>query len=218
MAKQNQNIPIVIPGGQLNNFLNNFSEKISNFLPSKKNYLILLIAGLLLLAIYKKDWFIAAMVNGMPVTNLELQIQLNKQFRTQTLNQLIDKKIIIDEARKNKAIPTETEIDQKIKDLETQYGGAQNFNSLLSQQGLTKSSIRDQIRIPLMITRLYENEATVSAMEVTKYIADNKDQMKATDSAQQQIEATESLKQQKLSQIFSQKFQELRKKAKIQIF
>ena len=208
----------IIPGGKLNNFLNNFPDKVLNFKSSKKTYLILLIAGLLLLAVYKKSWFIAATVNGMPLTNLELQSKLNQQFKTQTLNQLINEKIILDEARKGTAIPQESEIDQKIADLEKNVGGKDTLDSLLSQQGQTRSSLRDQLHIQLAISKLYDKEATVSAEDVTKFIETNKDQMKATDSASQQKEAYDSLKQQKLSQIFSQKFQDLRQKAKIQIF
>lgn len=185
---------------------------------SRKFYFIVLVLGILLLAIYKKGWFVAALVNGQLITNLELQMQMNKQFRTQTLNQLVNEKIILSEAAKNNALPTATEIDQKIKELETQVGGKSSLDNLLSQQGQTRSSLRDQIRIQLTISKLYTSQATVSAEEVTKYLEDNKQTLQATDSATQEKEAIDALKQQKLSQIFSEKFQELRSKAKIQIF
>ena len=209
----------VIPGGKLNNFLNSYSDKLANFKTSKNFYIGVLILGILLLAIYKKSWFIAATVNGMPITNPELQMQLNNQFRTQTLDQLITKKIILDEATKNNALPTEKEIDEKVKELETQVGGTETLDSLLSQQGQTRTSWRnDTLKLQLAITKLYEKEATVSAIEIAKYIEDNKEVMQATDSASQEKEAEEALKQQKLSQIFNEKFQDLRSKAKIQIF
>ena len=108
--------------------------------------------------------------------------------------------------------------DQKIAELEIQVGGAETLDGLLSQQGQTRSSIRNQIRIQLAISKLYEKDATVSSEEVTKYIEENKAQMQATDSAGLEKEATEALKQQKLSQIFSEKFQQLRSSANIQIF
>lgn len=207
-----------IPGGKLNNILNDFSARLMYFKTSRKFYLMLLIMGILLLGLYKKNWFVAATVNGIPVSNLELQIKLNDQFRSQTLTQMINEKIILDEARKMNATPTEVEINQKIKELETQVGGAQTLDMLLSQQGQSRSSLKDQIMVQLAISKLYENEATVSADEIAKYITDNKDQLKATDSASQEVEATNTLKQQKLSEIFTKKFQDLRTKAKIQIF
>ncbi|OGE64461.1 hypothetical protein A3J13_02010 [Candidatus Daviesbacteria bacterium RIFCSPLOWO2_02_FULL_36_8] len=210
--------PTVIPGGKLNNVLNNLSGNLMNLKSSKKLYLGLIISGVLLLAIYKKNWFVAATVNGSPISNLELQTKLNAQFKTQILTQMINEKIIMDEARKGSAIPTEEEVNQKIKELETQVGGAETLDMLLSQQGQSRSSLKDQVRVQLAISKLYINEATVSAEEVTSFIATNKDQLKATDSAAQEIEATDALKQQKLSEIFTQKFQDLRSKAKIQIF
>ncbi len=195
-----------------------FGTKITNLKSSRKFYLIILIAIVLLLAVYKKSWFIAASVNGMPITNLELQMKLNQQFRTQLLNQLINEKLILDEARKINAIPADAEIDKKIADLEASVGGAQVLDSLLAQQGQTRLTLKDQIRVQLAISKLYDKEATVSASEVTKYIEQNQATLQATDSAKQQQEAYDTLKHQKISQIFTQKFQELRQKADIKIF
>lgn len=206
-----------LPFSKINSFLNRLSS-VKNFRSSKNFYIILIIAGLLTLAIYKKDWFIAATVNSSPITNLELQIRLNQQFRTQTLNQLINEKIILNEAAKNKAIVTEAEVNKKISEIETSVGGAEGLDALLSQQGQTRQSIRQQIKLQLTIEKLYDKEATVSAEEVNQFVEQNSSQLRATDSAGQQKEAYDAIKNQKLSQIFSQKFQDLRQKAKIQIF
>jgi len=214
---KSQNLSLV-PGGKLNNFLNTFPDKLTNFKSSKKFYLTVLVLGILILAFYKKSWFVAAVINGQPITNLELQSKLNQQFRTQTLNQMINEKIILDEAAKNNALPSQAEIDQKIADLEKSVGGKDALNSLLSQQGQTKDGLIDQVKIQLAITKLYQKDATVSADEVAKYIESNKTTLQATDSAGQEKEATDAIQQQKLSQVFNQKFQDLRSKAKIQIF
>ncbi|MBI3103619.1 SurA N-terminal domain-containing protein [Candidatus Daviesbacteria bacterium] len=205
------------PFASVNNLLDKISS-VKNFRSSKKVYFVILVAGLLLLAVYKKSLFVAATVNGMPLTNLELQNKLNQQFRTQTLNQLINEKIILQEAQKSGAIPTETEISAKITELETSVGGKEALNTLLSQQGQTRDTLREQIRIQLSVTKLYESQATVSAQEVEKFLSENKSLLRATDSASQQKEAEESLQQQKLTEIFSQKFQDLRQKANINIF
>ncbi len=165
----------LVPGGQLNNYLNHFSQKFLDYRKSKKIYLVILVLGILLLAVYKKNLFLAATVNGVPVSNLELQMKLNDQFRTQTLNQLINEKIILAEAGKNNAIPAQQEIDAKIAELETSVGGKDALNSLLAQQGQTRSSLKEQIIVQLAITKLYTKDATVSAEEVSKFIESNKD-------------------------------------------
>ncbi len=204
-------------GNIINNLLS-FSGKFTKFKFDKRAYLILIVIGILLLALYNKSLFIAATINGMPLTNLELQMKLNDQFRTQMLNQLVNEKIIMNEAAKNSAVPSQQEVDQKIADLEETVGGKDALNSLLAQQGQNRNQLRDQIMVQLAITKLYTKDATVSADEVTKFIDTNKAQLQASDSAGQEKEATDTLTQQKLSQIFSQKFQELRQKANIKIF
>lgn len=208
----------IFPGGKLNNFLNNFSDKVINFRKSKIFYIVLVAAALLLLVIYKKSLIIAATVNSSPISNLELQMRLNQQFRTQTLNQLINEKIIFDEAAKNNVAVSNTEVDKKISEIEAGVGGAQSLDAMLSQQGQNRRSIKQQIKLQIIIEKLYTKEATVSAEEVSKFIEENKEQLRATDSASQKKEAEDAIKNQKLSQIFSQKFQNLRQKAKIQIF
>lgn len=217
MPKKSQNLT-VLPGGKLNNFLNRFPDKITNFRKSKTFYLVILALGLALLFFFKKSWFVAALVNSTPVTNLELQMKLNQQFKTQTLNQLINEKIIMLEGSRNGIMISEGELDQKITEVEKNVGGKEALDSLLTQQGQTRSTLRDQIRVQLAISKLYEKEATVSADEVAKFLETNKEQLRATESAAQEKEAYDLIKNQKLSQIFSQKFQELRQKAKIQIF
>ncbi|MCL4366277.1 SurA N-terminal domain-containing protein [Patescibacteria group bacterium] len=203
----------------LNNLLEKFSpENIRSYRPSKNVYFVLLIAGILLLAIFKKGWFVSAMVNGQPISNLELQGRLNQQFKDQTLNQMINEKIILDEAAKNNALPSNSEVENKISEIETSVGGAQAFNNLLSQQGQNRENVKKQLTIQLSIEKLYAKDATVSAEEVNQYIETNKDNLRATDSASLQKEAEDTLKQQKLSQVFQQKFQSLRTQAKIQIF
>lgn len=224
MAKKTQT-SITPPGGKLNNYLNdisgkflNYKQSLSSIKKSKKIYLIILVLGILLLAIYKKSLFVAAMVNGTPITNLELQMKLNDQFRTSTLNQMINERIILSEASKNNALPTQQEVNKRISELEASVGGKDALNSLLSQQGQTISSLREQVMVQLAITKLYEKYATSSAEEVNKFIEENKAQLQSTDSASQEKEAENTIKQQKLSQIFSQKFQELKQKASIKIF
>lgn len=217
MAKRSSEVQTEKPFAFTNNLLDKISS-FKNFRNQKKTYIIILIIGILALAIYKKNWFIAATVNGSPITNLELQIRLNSGFRTQTLNQMINEKIILDEAAKKNVLVSDLEVGSKISEIETSVGGAQTLDAMLAQQGQTRESIKQQIKLQLIIEKLYSNEATVSAEEVTNFIEQNKDSLKATDSAAQQKESYDAIKNQKLSQIFSQKFQDLRTKAKIQIF
>lgn len=217
MAKKSQETSAEKPFAFANNLLDKI-DALKSFRQKKIYIPILIIVGLLLLAVYKKNWFIAATINGSPITNLDLQMRLNQQFRSQTLNQMINEKIILDEANKNNIVVSDLEIGNKISEIETSVGGAQALDAMLAQQGQTRESIKQQIKLQLTVEKLYSNEATVSAEEVSTFIEQNKENLRATDSAKQQEEAYNAIKNQKLTQIFSQKFQELKTKAKIQIF
>lgn len=208
---------VIVPFKPVNDLLTKF-DSFKKFRSSKMFYVVLIALGLLLLIVYKKNLIIAAMVNNSPVSNLELQTRLNEQFRTQTLNSLINEKIILSEAARNNVVVTAGDIDKKIAEIEANIGGAATFDQLLSQQGQTRASIRQQIKLQAIIEKLYEKEATVSAEEVTEFVEQNGGQLQATDSAGQQKEAYGIIQNQKLSQIFSQKFQELKAKAKVNIF
>lgn len=190
----------------------------TNYRPSKRAYLIILVIGLLLLASYKKSWFVAATVNGAPITNFELLSKMNDQYRKTTLNSMVNEKIISGEAQKKGVTASEQEITNKITQLEGNVGGAQALDGLLTQQGQDRAGLRKQLQVQIMIEKLYDNEATVSAAEVNQFIDQNKDQLQATSSAAQAKEATDIIKQQKLQKIFSDKFQQLKQNAKIVIF
>ncbi|MCL4366806.1 SurA N-terminal domain-containing protein [Patescibacteria group bacterium] len=194
------------------------SNPLRGFRFSKGLIIVLIFVVLLALAYYKKSWFIAATVDGAPITNLELQNALNQQYRSQVLNQLINEKILTDEAQKQGVVVTNADIDNRITQIEQSVGGASTLDSLLSQQGQDRQSLRDQVKINLIIEKLYSNEATVSADEINQYIKNNQGQFSSSDSAQQQQEAKDALQQQKLQQVFSDKFQTLKQQANVKIF
>ncbi|MBI2017566.1 SurA N-terminal domain-containing protein [Candidatus Daviesbacteria bacterium] len=219
MPKKVKSVKITAnPINSSTNFLMALPERIISYRPSKKVSLILLAAGILLLAVFKKEWFIAATVNGSLITNLEVQMKLNQQFKNQILTQLINEKLILSEAAKMGTLPSDAEIDAKVAEVEARLGGTETLNSLLAQQNASKETFRNQLKLELAITKLYEKEATFSAEELQKFMEDNKNVLQSTDSASLQKEASDMLRQQKLSQIFNQKFQELKEKANIQIF
>ncbi|MFA5932697.1 MAG: SurA N-terminal domain-containing protein [Microgenomates group bacterium] len=187
----------------------------------KKNKLIYLAIAIIIIALiisYKKGVLVAATVNGSPITTLEVLQREDAQFRKQTVDQLVQEKLILGEAKRKGVKVTDAEIDAKIVEIEKQVGGASAFESLLEQQGQTRKGVREQIKISLSLEKMYASEASVSADEISKFIEQNKEQMQASEPAELTKEATDYIKSQKLNQIFSQKFAEIKKAASIQIF
>lgn len=184
----------------------------------KKFWLTILVIGVLLLAVVKKNLFIAAVVNGQPISNLELQMRLNQQFKTQTLAQMVNEKLLRQEASKKGAVVTQPELDSKVKEIESQYGGTDGFNAILSQQGMTRADFLSQTNLQLIVEKLYSSEASPSNTDIDKFIADNKDLPEATEPAKFRETATKQIFQTNLAKVFNEKFQALKQAAKIQIF
>ncbi|TSC64195.1 MAG: SurA domain-containing protein [Microgenomates group bacterium Gr01-1014_93] len=184
----------------------------------KKLFLILLIIGLLILISYKKGLLFAATVNNEPITTFELIQKLYVQGKERTINQMVNEKLLEQEAKKAGVKISAQEVEQKVADLEKQYGGKEGFEALLSQQGLNRDAVYKDTKFQLIVERLYEKEASPSSEDIQKFMEANKDNPEATDEAKFKQFATEQIKQQNLTKVFQEKFQELRSKAKITIF
>lgn len=196
----------------------NTTQVKSTAISSKKVLVVVIVAVILVLGFYKKNWIVAATVNGSPITFLEVLGRLNQDFKSQALDQLISERIIFSEAKKKDVQVTKQEVNNKISEIEGQVGGGVGLDSILSQQGQTRKNLEEQIKIQLTMEKLYSNEATVSSDEVDTFIKESGSSLQSTDSAKQREEAEKILRGQKLSQVFAQKFQELKQQAKIQIF
>lgn len=184
----------------------------------RRDYIIILVLGLALLAYYKKSWFVAATVNNQPISSIEINQKLNTLYKEQVLGQIINERILQQEADKKGLVIAKTQIDEKIKKLEEQYGGSETLNSILAQQGMTREDLRSQTKVQLIVEKLYGDEASPSEEEIVKFMQDNKDTPEATNEAKFRQIAQEQTKQEKLSKIFAEKFQALKQSAKIQIF
>ena len=193
-------------------------SKLKTFSKDKRFYLVILILGILLLLIYKKSWIVAAIVNGEPIPTFTVNQKLNSLYKEKILTQIINEKILEQEARKQGIVISPQQIQEKVAEAETSYGGKETFEMLLSQQGLTRDEFLNQTRLQLLVEKLFEKESSPSAEEVQKFMTDNKSLPEATEEAKFKALAEDSVKNNKLSTIFSEKFQELRKNAKISIF
>lgn len=199
------------------------TQTILSYLPQIKNknfiiFLCVIILGFIALFFFKRDLFVAATVDGNPITNYELQNRLNQDFRKQSLDQLINEQIVENEAGKNNVKVSSQEVLDKIKEYEQKYGGQDSFDSILEQRGTTREALKGVMRTQLYLEKLYSSQATVSSQEIDDYIKTNKATLVATQEAEQKLEAEKNIKEQKLFKIFSEKFQELKEKAKVEIY
>jgi len=200
--------------------INTKVRKNSPFRKISPLYLIILVVVLLAGWAGYKGWIIAALVNGQLISRFTIISQLEKQSGKRTLDSEITKVLVQQEINRQKITASPQDIDNEVKKIENSVTSqGQNFNELLSGQGLTRQGLREQIRLQLSIEKILGKDASVSAQEIDQYIKDNKDIFPSGTTADKQQEmAKQQLLQSKINEKFQTWLDDLNKKAKITRF
>jgi hypothetical protein len=202
-----------------NNFLSEASQNVNKPFFTKKNVVLLAILFIAVLGWKFKGQFIAATVNGQPISRMELNSQLEKKFGSQVLDNLVNERLIMGGARQKGIFVTSDEIDKKVSEIEERLKGKITLDDALKAQGLTKEDFKRQIEIQVSIDKLFAKESTVSSKEIDDYISKNSQAFKsATDPAQVKNQVNDILKQQKVSEAFDVWFEDIKKNAKVNKF
>lgn len=167
---------------------------------------------------WKRNWVLAAWVNNKPIWGFEVLNNIDKNYHNAEVGELINRRVILGEAKKKNALPTKDEVQARLKEQETKYGGAQAFDQLLQQYGKTREQVSSDIKLQLAMEKMYGSEVAVTDQEIDTYVKENKTTLTATDSAGQKEEAKNQLTSQKQQEVFSKHFSELKTAAKVKIF
>ena len=177
---------------------------------------ILIVAALF----FAKGIFVAATVNGSPISRWSVVKQLEKEGGKQALESIIDKKLIENELTKQKITVTQEEIDGEIKKIEAQVtaqGGT--LEMALTQQGLTEEKLREQITIQKKLEKLLADKVAVTDAEIDAYIKDSKTALpKDVKMEDFRKQVGEQLKQQKFQSEAQQWVSDLTTNAKIKYY
>ncbi len=146
--------------------------KKSNF--KKKILIYLAIAlGLAGLLFYFKNQFIVAWVNGRPISRIAYTQELQKLAKTQAMDSLLTKRLIITEAAKNKVTVAKEEIDEAMNNIdERAKAQGASLEELLQAQGVSRESLREEIRLQKLLEKLVGN-ITIDDEKVSGYFKDN---------------------------------------------
>lgn len=197
-------------------------SKSSRFVAIKNRKILValvLLGAVIGIAFYFKGVFVAATVNGSPVTRLSVVVELEKQGGKNTLDALITEKLIDNEARKKGIVVTNDEIDQEIKKIEesiTQQGST--LNDALLQQGMTLASLKKQLSVQKKIEKVLADKIQVTDDDVSKYISDNKIELESGKETETKNQIAQQLKVQKLNQEASSWITSLKADAKINYY
>lgn len=183
------------------------NEKLNN----RKLYYISSIIALGALIYFGRGLFVAATVNGKPVSRISLIKALEKENGKQMLDNLITRKLIIKEAADKNISITEQDIQEEIeninKSLESQ--GA-TLDEVLSMQGQDMNTLRESIKLQKMVEKMFGDDIKLTEEDIKNYYDENKSFIgeKSFD------EVKENIKEQLLQQQITTKYQEWLTKAK----
>lgn len=179
--------------------------------------IVVIVAGLLF---YFRGLFVAAVVNGEPITRLSLISQMEKKDGKQMLSTLVTQTLILQEARKRKIDISQQEIDADIKQIETGLTSqGQTLNQAMLAQGITREDLSKDIKIQKLVEKMFAKGVKVADSEVTDYIDKNQSSIPTNltpDDVKKQVR--QQLEQQKLSVNFQTWLDSAQKNAKIQYF
>lgn len=202
-----------------------FLKKIKFSTGGLKNYVlktrwarILLITVSLAVLIYiAKLIFLAALVNGRPISRLTVTRELEKQGGQEVLDSLIEKSLIFQEGKKSGVKIDKTAIDEEISRIEGLLK-EQNLtlDEALSMRGETRESLSKQIKLQKTVEALLAEKIKVTEQEIKDYFDNNKDSFGENAKLEDvRSDVNSQLYQQKLNAEYSKWIEELRSKAKI---
>jgi parvulin-like peptidyl-prolyl isomerase len=172
---------------------------------------------ILALAYAAKSLLFAAFVNGRPISRISLIKALEAQGGQSVLDNLVDKELIYQQAKRQKINVTQAEIDEEIKSIEDLLKGQNlTLEQALEARGETRASLIEQIKLQKMVEGALSSKITITDEEVSKYFNDNKE-LFGEDPKLDDVSADikDQLYQEKLSQEYSTWISDLRSNAKI---
>lgn len=189
-------------------------------LKQPKVFIPLIVIILAVLVFSFKGLFVAALVNGEPITRIAVLSELEKQGGKQALASLVNQALILQEARKKNVQVSQAEIDKAVKQIEDSLKTqGQNLDTALAIQGMTKQDFQMQLKLRNLVEKLLADKIAVTDKEIAEYIEKNKDTF-PTNLKEPEIKKSveQQLKQQKLASSSQAWLQELNKNAKINYF
>lgn len=195
-------------------------EKDYSFFKSNTFRVSAILVLIIALVVIRRDLYMAATVNGEAVTRFDVVRELEKQNGKATLENLITKKLILQEAENRNLEIKDEEINEEIKEIEKNLSTqGMTLQGALDAQGMTRRQLDDEIRIQLTLERLTEDKVKVTKVEIEKFITDNKSQFSETSTAEEQMKtAEEQLISQKAQTARQALIEELQARAKIKNF
>ena len=202
--------------------VNELKGAVAKMSRTTKTFIVVLVVAAIILGgvYYFKSLFVAATVNGTPISRLNIVQELEKKAGKNILDTMITKKLIEDEVKNQGVIVKSEDIDSEIKKIEAQVvvqGGT--LEQALAGQGMTEADLREQITINKELEQILGDKLLVSDEEVDQYLSTNKIlPTTGVSSDDLKNQTREQLKGQKFNKEAAQLIDDLRAKAVINYY
>ena len=120
---------------------------------------------------------VVATVAGEEITKDELTDLLLAQAGEQGLNILIAEKLVELEAKKEKIVVSEEEIEEELADYYEYYGGKEEFTEALEKSAYSLNEIKKNLAKDLTVKKLLTQRISVSEEEIKEYYEENKEEL-----------------------------------------
>ncbi|NMB48001.1 hypothetical protein GYA13_00970 [Candidatus Kuenenbacteria bacterium] len=189
-----------------------------------KKTIIIAIAVIVVIAlgglIYRsRGFFVAATVDGSPISRLSVIKELEKNSGKSTLEALINQKLVNDAALQKNITVNSEEVASEIKKISDQLSAqGQDLTTVLKSEGMTQADLEKQISTQKKLEKLLADKTQVTDEEAAQYLKDNDVKIPEGQEDSYQAQAKEQLRQQKLNTAAGEYITSLRTAAKIKYF
>lgn len=194
-------------------------EKSSKTISVKTAIVIAALIVVFALAFYYKGLFVAATVNGSPVSRLSVISELEKSGGKKALDTLVTKKLLNDAAKKAGIVVTSDEISAEVAKIEDQVkaqGGT--LDEVLSSQGMTRADVAEQVTLQKKLEKLLADKIQVTDEEAAKLLVDSKITVPKGEEEKYKEQAREQIRSQKLNDAAGVFIDSLRTQASVRYF
>lgn len=197
---------------------------------SKKPQIIglgIIVLIIILLYVFRSQ-FVVATVNGEPISRSSYNTELQKEAGQKSMDALVTKVLILQEADKEHVSVSDKEINDQIDTIKKQLSQqGETLDQALKAQGLTVDDLKEQIKISQLIQKMLSKNTKVTDKDINDYLTKAQEQAQQDQSTNPDATPTptpsrdqvrQMLQQQKLNTQFQPWLQNLRQKAKINYF
>ncbi len=162
----------------------------------------------------------AVVVNGERIYRGEFYDKLEESYGETVVSQMIDEKLIYQQAEKENVEIDEDDINKEIEQLEKDYGGKDNLEKELETRGTSRDDLRSRIETVLIVQEILGKDIELSEEEKKSFYDEYKDVLFPDNDNPTYEEAEETIEDILIEQKVSQKLQpwlaDLKSEANIQ--